>query len=233
MLASVTRHQVGTVEKALNIFKQLGLIEVMDSGAIYVLDIQNYIGKSSTEAERKKDYRIKIEQEKGKLLRQKSDKCPDKYPPEIEIEKEIELELKKEIDTEEKPASIPKADIEFLVEQYNKGLGGILPVVKKITSERIKKAKAILKDFTVDEITLAIQKTAESNFLKGETENSNWKASWDWIMNKTNLTKILEGNYDNTGNTLVFKGNKKMSVAEKLDAVERRAEERGITNIWG
>lgn len=38
MIATVTRHQIGTVEKALEIFKQLGLIDVLDSGAIYIWD---------------------------------------------------------------------------------------------------------------------------------------------------------------------------------------------------
>lgn len=94
-LAQVVRHQVGTVEKAIEIFKQLGLIEVLDNGAIYMLDIQNYIGESSTEADRKRLYRDEIKQQKL-LLGQMSDKCPDKSTPEIEIDKEIELEIKKD-----------------------------------------------------------------------------------------------------------------------------------------
>ena len=40
MIATVTRHQIGTVEKALEMFQQLGLIDVLDSGAIYMSDIQ-------------------------------------------------------------------------------------------------------------------------------------------------------------------------------------------------
>ena len=52
MIASITRHQVGTVEKALNVFQQLGIVEIMDSGAIYMLDVQNFVGKTSTEADR-------------------------------------------------------------------------------------------------------------------------------------------------------------------------------------
>ena len=52
ILATTVRHQVGTVEKALKIFKQLGLVEVLDNGAIYMMDIQNFIGESSTEADR-------------------------------------------------------------------------------------------------------------------------------------------------------------------------------------
>ena len=65
VLATVTRHNVGTIEKAMDVFQKLGLVEVMDDGAIYMLQIQNFIGKSSTEAERKRRYRDKIKIEKS------------------------------------------------------------------------------------------------------------------------------------------------------------------------
>ena len=61
MLASVTGHQVGTIKQALSIFKDLGLVDVLDNGAIYMLDIQNFIGKGSSEADRKREYRQRIE----------------------------------------------------------------------------------------------------------------------------------------------------------------------------
>ena len=65
VLATVTRHNVRTIEKAMDVFQKLGLVEVMDDGAIYMLQIQNFIGKSSTEAERKRRYRDKIKLEKS------------------------------------------------------------------------------------------------------------------------------------------------------------------------
>ena len=101
ILSQVTRHSVGDVEKAVNIFTELGLIEILENGAIYMLDIQNFIGESSTEGDRKRAYRRKIDQEKSMLLNegQMSDKSPDVYPPEIEIEKEIDKELDKELDS--------------------------------------------------------------------------------------------------------------------------------------
>ena len=102
MLASVTRHQVGTVEKALTIFKELGLIEILDSGSIYIMNIQDFIGESSSEADRKRAYRSRIERERfhGQMSGQLEDKCPDKTPPEIEIEKEIDIEIEKERELE-------------------------------------------------------------------------------------------------------------------------------------
>lgn len=64
VLATVCRHEVGVVEKALEIFQQLGLVEILDNGAIYMMDIQNFIGQSSTEADRKREYRARVEAEK-------------------------------------------------------------------------------------------------------------------------------------------------------------------------
>ncbi|MFR1850777.1 MAG: phage replisome organizer N-terminal domain-containing protein [Clostridium sp.] len=71
MLANITRHPVAVVEKAVDIFQQLGLVEILDNGAIYMLDIQDFIGKSSTEADRKRNYRRRIDEEKKQLLEEK------------------------------------------------------------------------------------------------------------------------------------------------------------------
>lgn len=98
MLASVTGHQIGTVKQALSIFKDLGLIDVLENGAIYMLDIQNFIGKGSSEADRKREYRQRIETDRTNVqtnLRQISEKSP----PEIELELEKEIKIEKEIDS--------------------------------------------------------------------------------------------------------------------------------------
>lgn len=94
MIATITRHSVGVVEKALKIFKDMGLIEILDDGTIYMLNIQSYIGKSSTEADRIRNYRNKISTEKAKGV-QMYEKCT----PEIEkeIEKELDIEIEKDI----------------------------------------------------------------------------------------------------------------------------------------
>ena len=92
ILSSVVRQPEAVVEKALYLFKELGLIEILDNGAIYMLDIQNFIGKSSTEADRIRKYRNKIDEDK-KLLDNDVVQMYDKSTPEkeIEIEKEIDI----------------------------------------------------------------------------------------------------------------------------------------------
>lgn len=67
VLATLVGHQVGTVEKALEIFSKLELIEILDNGAIYMMDIQNFIGQSSTEADRQRAYYNRVKGEKALL----------------------------------------------------------------------------------------------------------------------------------------------------------------------
>lgn len=111
MLASVTGHQVGTIKQALSIFKDLGLIDVLDNGAIYMLDIQNFIGKGSSEADRKREYRQRIETDRTNVqtnLRQISEKSP----PEIEIELEKDIEIEKEIHSSAKSTTTKRKRFE-------------------------------------------------------------------------------------------------------------------------
>ena len=44
MIATITRQQIGTVERALQIFLKLGLVEVLDSGTFYMSNIELLIG---------------------------------------------------------------------------------------------------------------------------------------------------------------------------------------------
>ncbi len=94
MIATVTNHSVSTVEKSLVIFREMGLIEILDNGAIFMLDIQNFIGQSSSEGDRKREYRRRIEEEKKKLLT--NGQMSDIYPPETETKLETELETELE-----------------------------------------------------------------------------------------------------------------------------------------
>lgn len=99
ILAKVTRHNVAVVEKALFLFEELGLIEKLDNGAIYMLDIQNFIGKSSNEADRIRDYRSRINKEKQNLLDGSTNvvQMYDKSTPKIELEKELDLDIELDI----------------------------------------------------------------------------------------------------------------------------------------
>ena len=89
MIATITRQQIGTVERAIKIFLQLGLMEQMPDGAFYMSNIELLIGQSSTEGERKRRAR----QANRAALNpggQMSALCADICPPERDRERERE-----------------------------------------------------------------------------------------------------------------------------------------------
>ena len=115
MLSKITRHPVSVVEKAISIFKEMNLIDVLDNGAIFMLDIESFIGKSNTEADRKRNYRRRIEKEKQKLsLGHLSGQMSDEYPP--EIEKDIEIDIEKDLE---------KNTLKIIVDEYQSRIAPI------------------------------------------------------------------------------------------------------------
>lgn len=176
-LAQVVRHQIGTVEKALKIFQDLGLIEILDNGAIYMLDIQNFIGESSTEADRIRNYRNRIKKD-VQMLQQTNDKSTP------EIEKEIELKTEKERDK-----------YNSLVEIYNFNCPN-LPKVQKITDKRKTAINKFLKEYTKEQFIEICRIANNNDFLMGKNDRG-WKADFDFLMRVDKATSILEGKYEN------------------------------------
>ncbi|MCT4388329.1 DnaD domain protein [Leuconostoc pseudomesenteroides] len=147
MLATVTGHSLGDVTRAIDMFKKFGLIEVLETGEIYMLDIQSFIGKTSTEADRIKAYRKNVEHQK-----QASVQMYDKSTPEIEleIEKEIDIEtdIKKELTAYQKILAV-----------YEKnGFGLVSPIVSEKINDELKDfASESNEDEAVSIITKAME----------------------------------------------------------------------------
>ena len=69
-----------------------------------------------------------------------------------------------------------------------------LPDVRILNDKRRKHIKALLKAFTIEEITEGFKKAEASDFCKGKT---GWKADFEFLINQNNMAKVLEGKYDN------------------------------------
>lgn len=194
MLATLTRHQVGTVEKALRMFEQLGLIEILDNGVIYMTDIQNFIGKSSSEADRQREYQKRISDEKQKLLEPCKESCKKSNK---KTTPEIEKEIEKEIDTHMSAHADDCApDYQKIVSLFNQ-ICVSLPKVEKLTENRKQRIKAADKELNGD-FDGFFRKIEASDFLTGRVGSWNG-CCFDWAFKQQNLIKIVEGNYDNKG----------------------------------
>ena len=187
MLATVTGHSLGDVTRAIDMFKKFGLIEVLETGEIYMLDIQSFIGKTTTEADRKRSYRKEIEDKKalGTNVRQNSDKSIPEIEIEIDKELDIEQELNKELDTD---TGTPYSKIVSLFE--NNGFGS----VGGITSQNIQDE---LRDFAdnsnVDEATKLLQKAIEIAVNNGKNSFSYvWGITKRWYNSGIFTIEALE-----------------------------------------
>lgn len=114
-LAEITKTDFDTVVVAMELLKKIGLIEVLDTGEIYISSLSDMVGSESRSAERVRKFR-----ERQKQAAELSEPLPELPEPlqcnagvtpcnaqfnrEKELEKEIELEIEKE---REKEAAAP------------------------------------------------------------------------------------------------------------------------------
>lgn len=149
MLAQVTRHSENEIENALQVFEDLKLVEILDNGAIFMNDIQNFIGKSSTHAERQKEYRRRIANEKeqtttekeivknnlNKLKNESENECVTNVKQELnknEPEKEKELEIEKEKELQQETEASGQLSLSSLFEFWeSNGFGMLAPKTRQ------------------------------------------------------------------------------------------------------
>ena len=90
-----------------------------------------------------------------------------------------------------------KINYQEVIDMYNATCVSF-PHLSKLSDARKKAIKARLKTYTLDEMQLMFQKAEASSFLKGKN-NRNWSATFDWMIKDANMSKILDGNYDDRG----------------------------------
>ena len=88
-------------------------------------------------------------------------------------------------------------DYKTVVAMYNDTCVSF-PRIKSLSEARKKAIKARLKTHSMADIQQVFANAEESEFLKG-SNSRNWSATFDWMMNDRNFTKILDGNYRNNG----------------------------------
>ncbi len=179
MLASLTDTNIDIVRSAMKIFSELGMLTILEDGTIFLPDVPRLTGKESDSAERVRRHRLKKEQEKlalqcnGGLLQSNTNKEEDEHKEEKEDKSRV--------------------DYQSIVDYYNNACPS-LPRVVKVSDKRKGAIRSLLKDFTIDEVKSGFDKVEASSFLVGS--DGGWKANFDWLINKNNLLKVVEGNYD-------------------------------------
>lgn len=188
MLARVLNHDPDHVQKALSLAQSFEMIQVIDQKEIWVKDIQTFIGHSSTEGDRKREYRKKLSNKCEKEPVRSMGHLSDKRPPELELELELETEK------ETKEASKDAGSLVDNLWSYLK-LNDMLPISKKekdkLFHQELSLAKSLLSKYPdkttddIDEVMTWASKDKVTPALGG------WDGWHDKIRSYAQFNKIL------------------------------------------
>lgn len=167
-LAKLTNSKTDTVKVAMDLFQKIGLIQMLDSGEIYMNQLNEMVGTETESARQKRLQRLKVDNVqtlsgKGRL--------------ELEIEKDIEIEkeIKNTVPDKSVNTSIITKNIKEIVDYLNQKAKSSFKATTKATQTKIRARLA--EGFSVDDFKKVIDiKTAEwlndanmSQYLRPET----------------------------------------------------------------
>ena len=185
MLADELGFEENTVRLALEALERLGMV-VSSNGCFAIAGWSEHQNIDGMEKIREQNrLRKQRQREKQKLL---PDASRDSHGTVTQSHAtDIDKEEDKEIERD-------KIDYKGIVDTFN-SVCVSFPSVKVISDARKKAMKARLKNYSVDDFKTLFEKAEASSFLKGKN-NSNWSATFDWLIKDSNMAKVLDGNYD-------------------------------------
>ena len=166
LLASVINHDADHVRRAIQLACDLGLITIIKNESFWISDMQNFIGKSSTEADRIRKYRNNLDN---------SVQNPYKCTPELELEIELDIEKDKR-NVHQKTDAPVRFDFQSVWKRYPNRVG------KKASIRHFNSTVKTKQDF--DNINKALDNYLQSEKVKkGFIQNgSTWFNDWEsWV----------------------------------------------------
>ena len=205
------QRMVGASDDDCKLLIMKRFVITFESGVIVIKHwkIHNYIQKDR--------YKPTIYQEEKQLLAEKENKAYTECIQDVyTADTQDRLELGKdsqEIEIEERD----KIDYKGITALYN-SICVSFPAVKTLSDQRKKAIRARFKSYTIDDFKTLFEKAEASDFLKGNN-NTNWSATFDWLIKDANMAKVLDGNYDNKQRKIGANGIAITSEKSDLDGV--------------
>lgn len=211
MLADELDFEENTVRLALEALERLGMV-VMSNGCFTIAgwsEHQNIDGMDKIrESKRLAQARWRAKQ---KALPPAVDSTVDSTVDGERISVDDAEEEREEEREEEKERD--KIDYKGIVAAFN-SICVSFPSVKALSDARKKAIKARLNTYSLDDFKTLFEKAEASSFLKGKN-NSNWSATFDWLIKDSNMAKVLDGNYDDK--SVTYRQTGKNTKAEELN----------------
>lgn len=162
-----------------------------DDGGYILPETQGLIGAEGYSAERMRRYRDRKKASPSDATVTKCDGTSSLSDSSV-IGGDEEKEKNKRKSREEKES----IDYQQIVDNFNL-LCPSLPRVTRLSDARKRSISARLRGgYSVEDLDRAFKLTESSDFLTGKNDRG-WRASFDWVLKESNLTKVLDGQYEN------------------------------------
>lgn len=216
MLASHFRMDIGVVQRALDVFQKLEMVEVVDN--IYMVsnwakhqsadrleEIRRKDRERKREAKQKRlelDVKTDDETDSTEIPRKFHGDCSYSYSSSYSLESTSLDSNTKSNNSINRNIDINSNSIKKIIEAWNSLSDlGIKPI-RSISagSKRSDLLRARIREYGEKTILEAIDNIRVSDFLKGKNDRG-WMITFDWFLLPSNFQKVLEGNYDNRSRT--------------------------------
>ena len=193
-IALTIDEDVENVKFVLLYLQQQGLIEEIGSNEYVLPEAVKCIGGESESAKRMRSLR---QRQAAALLPEKTSHCDGNVTEsDVDVRScDTEIDIEKEKDKELEKNKREKIDYQLIADMYHT-LCPSFPKIRFLSDSRKKAIKARLNTYTLDDFQTLFRTAEASSFLKGQNDR-NWTADFDWLINGANMTKVLEGKYQN------------------------------------
>lgn len=170
MLAAVTDTDIGIVKTATAMLKELGLIEIVDGGIMYLTDIPRRTGKESDSAQRMREHR-------KRLLSQ----CDGTFAQsDANIEKDEEIDVKEEKSKKKRKTAPPGSKaLDSIISSYTSDESLVLAIREFIKMRTLKKKP--LTDTAFKKILAELDTLASTTQGKAEILSRSANNGWTGI----------------------------------------------------
>lgn len=155
MLSTITDTNVDIVRNAINIFTELGMMELMDDGTFYMNEVQKMMGSAVDNDNANRQRRFRERQKELALPERYTSVTKNNESKSKSIEKEIELDIKERNIKKEKTTEIDERTLE-IVNYLNEKAGTKYRAKTEDTRKHIR--ARLSEGFTVEDFKTVIDK---------------------------------------------------------------------------
>ena len=210
MLATITHTDIDVVRSAVKIFTELGLMELQDDGTFFMNEVQKMIGSAVDNANANRQRRFRERQKQLALSEryesvtennESKSKSKSKSKNICDSDDSIIAHTHEEALTEVRTEGVASLNDQEKARAFMASFNAIegVKTCMKMTCSREMSIAGLMSEFSEEDIQTVFRKIGESDWLTGRAVSNNrmFHVYFDWILDKSNFLKILEGVYDN------------------------------------